>query len=58
VLNRDKRLVGIVSLGDLAARNHDSELVGDTMECVCSPKLTGRNSSTSAAPIFERPKVA
>ena len=36
VLNRDKRLVGIVSLGDLAARNHDSDLVGDTMECVCS----------------------
>ena len=36
VVNRDKRLVGIVSLGDLAARNHDSELVGDTMECVCS----------------------
>jgi CBS domain-containing protein len=36
VLNRQKRLVGIVSLGDLAARNRDRELVGDTMEHVCS----------------------
>ena len=31
VLNRDKRLVGIVSLGDLAARTGDEALAGDTL---------------------------
>jgi len=37
VLNRDKRLVGIVSLGDLAADAHDEELVGHTLEAVSEP---------------------
>lgn len=34
VLDRDKRLVGIVSLGDLAVVTHDEELVGETLEAV------------------------
>jgi CBS domain-containing protein len=34
VLNRDKRLVGIVSLGDLALRANDEELVEEVLECV------------------------
>jgi CBS domain-containing protein len=37
VLNRDKRLVGIVSLGDLAVDAHDEELVGATLEAVSEP---------------------
>jgi len=36
VLNRDKRLVGIVSLGDLAVET-DEELVGSTLEAVSEP---------------------
>jgi len=37
VLNRDKRLVGIVSLGDLAVETHDQELVGATLGAVSEP---------------------
>jgi CBS domain-containing protein len=37
VLNRDKRLVGIVSLGDLAVDTHDDELAGATLEAVSEP---------------------
>jgi len=37
VLNRDKRLVGIVSLGDLAVDTRDDELVGATLEAVSEP---------------------
>ena len=34
VLNRQKRLVGIVSLGDLALRADDEVLVEEVLECV------------------------
>jgi CBS domain-containing protein len=37
VLNRDKRLIGIVSLGDLAVDAGDEELVGATLEAVSEP---------------------
>jgi len=37
VLNRDKRLVGIVSLGDLAVETGDEKLVGKTLEQVSMP---------------------
>jgi|SRR5438128_1998639 len=37
VLNRDKQLVGIVSLGDLACETHDEELAGATLEAVSEP---------------------
>lgn len=37
VLNRDKRLVGIVSLGDLATRSHEAKEVGETLEKVSQP---------------------
>jgi CBS domain-containing protein len=37
VLNRDKRLVGIVSLGDLAVEGGDEELAGQTLEQVSEP---------------------
>jgi CBS domain-containing protein len=42
VLNRDKRLVGIVSLGDLAVQTGDEELVGATVEGVSEPSLPNR----------------
>ena len=37
VLDRAKRLVGIVSLGDLAAKTHDKPLAGDVLERVSEP---------------------
>jgi CBS domain-containing protein len=37
VLDRDKRLVGIVSLGDMAVRAHDDRLSGKTLEQVSEP---------------------
>lgn len=42
VLNREKRLVGIVSLGDLAVQTGDDELVGDTVEGISEPSLPTR----------------
>jgi len=37
VLNRDKRLVGIVSLGDLAVETHDENLSGRTLGRISEP---------------------
>jgi CBS domain-containing protein len=37
VLSRDKRLVGIVSLGDLAVETGDEKLAGKTLEDVSLP---------------------
>ncbi len=37
VLNRDKRLIGIVSLGDLAVETGDDNLAGKTLEEVSLP---------------------
>lgn len=42
VVNRDKRLVGIVSLGDLAVETGDEQLAGNTLEAVSTPDRTGR----------------
>jgi CBS domain-containing protein len=37
VLDRNKRLVGIVSLGDLAVETDDEELAGETLEGISEP---------------------
>ena len=37
VLNAGKRLVGIISTGDLAVRSHDERLLEEVMERVCEP---------------------
>jgi len=42
VLNRDKRLVGIVSLGDLAVGTDDEHLAGRTLEEVSEPAMPTR----------------
>jgi CBS domain-containing protein len=42
VLNREKRMVGIVSLGDLAVQTGDEELVGATVEGVSEPAVPNR----------------
>jgi CBS domain-containing protein len=42
VLNRSKRLVGIVSLGDLAIDTHDQRLAGEALEAVSEPVGAGR----------------
>lgn len=38
ILDRDKKLVGVVSLGDLAVRTNDEELSGEVMKHVASPR--------------------
>jgi CBS domain-containing protein len=40
VVNRDRRLVGIVSLGDLAVETGDEKLAGQTLEQVSEPVAT------------------
>jgi CBS domain-containing protein len=42
VLNRDKRLVGIVSLGDLSVGAGDEEMAGATLEAVSEPAAPRR----------------
>lgn len=42
VLNRDKRLVGIVSLGDLAVETGNEQLAGTTLEAVSEPASPNR----------------
>ncbi len=42
VVDRDERLVGIVSLGDLALGIHDEQLVGEVVERVSEPTESGR----------------
>jgi CBS domain-containing protein len=42
VLNRDKQLVGIVSLGDLAVHSGQKEMVGDTLKEVSRPAIPRR----------------
>jgi CBS domain-containing protein len=42
VLNRDKRLVGIVSLGDLAEATRDEKLSGEILEGVSEPSEPNR----------------
>ena len=37
VLNRDKRMVGIVSLGDLAVETGDEQLAGSALEGISEP---------------------
>ena len=37
ILNREKHLVGIISVGDLAVRTRDERLVEEVMERVCEP---------------------
>ena len=37
ILNHDKRLVGILSLGDLAVETNNDELAGNTLEAVSEP---------------------
>jgi CBS domain-containing protein len=39
VLNREKRLVGILSLGDLALETQDEHLAADTLERISEPAL-------------------
>jgi CBS domain-containing protein len=42
VMNREKRLVGIVSLGDLAVDTGDDQLVGNALEGISEPAAPKR----------------
>jgi Mg/Co/Ni transporter MgtE len=37
VVNREKRLVGILSLGDVARRDHHREIVAETVAGISTP---------------------
>jgi CBS domain-containing protein len=50
VLNRDKRLVGIVSLGDLAVETGDEKLAGETLEQVSEPASPKTDRRLTAQP--------
>jgi CBS domain-containing protein len=53
VLSRDQRLVGIVSLGDLAVEIGDEQLAGETLEQVSEPigPHTGKRPTAHAQPV-------
>jgi CBS domain-containing protein len=42
VLNHDKRMIGILSLGDLAVDTGDEQLAGHTLEAVSEPAVPQR----------------
>jgi CBS domain-containing protein len=42
VLNGNRRLVGIVSLGDIAVDTHDEELAGNALEAISQPAMPTR----------------
>jgi CBS domain-containing protein len=42
VLNRDKRLVGMMSIGDLAVKTADDRQTGETLEQVSEPAMPRR----------------
>ena len=42
VLNRDKRMVGIVSLGDLAVKTGDEQLAGNALDGISEPNQPDR----------------
>ncbi len=42
VMNRDKRLVGVVAIGDLATRTTDDDVVGQTVEDLSQPGKSKR----------------
>jgi CBS domain-containing protein len=39
VLNRNRKLVGIISLGDIAVDTHDEELAGSALEAISQPAM-------------------
>ena len=45
VLNRDKRLVGIVAMADLAVDAHKDKLTGQTLESISEPAKPNRGAS-------------
>jgi CBS domain-containing protein len=44
VLNRDKRLVGIVAMADLAVDTHKDKLTGQTLESISEPAHPNRGA--------------
>jgi CBS-domain-containing membrane protein len=42
VLNRDKCLVGIVSLGDIAVHGSDTDMAGETLQEISQPAAPKR----------------
>lgn len=57
VVDREQRLVGIVSLGDLATRHADDKEIGHTLESISSPSEPDR-STTGTSSAATAPKGA
>ena len=55
VLDRDKRLVGIVSLGDLAVETEDQKLAGKTLKQVSEPASPKTDRRLTAQPAHANP---
>ena len=49
VLDRNKQLVGIVSLGDLAVEARDDRMSGDALKHISEPKMAGGAAGATAA---------
>ena len=48
ILNRDMRLVGIVSLGDIAIETRDSRIAAEALERISEPEETATHARTDA----------
>jgi CBS domain-containing protein len=55
VVNRDKRLVGIVSLGDLAVETGDEKLSGEALERISEPASPKTDRRLSTQPAHAHP---
>jgi CBS domain-containing protein len=55
VVNRDKRLVGIVSLGDLAVETGDEKLAGEALERVSEPASPKTDRRLTTQPAHANP---
>jgi len=55
VLNRDKRLAGIVSLGDLAVEARDDRMTGDALEAISEPAAPSSRGGMARPPREPRP---
>ena len=58
VMNREKRLVGILSLGDMARKPNGTDPAGDALKAVSEPGGGIRRAPRISAPYFGRAPAA
>jgi CBS domain-containing protein len=52
VLNSNKHLIGIVSLGDVAVRSQNGNIAGEILECVSQPKASAAKQNAISRRAF------